>query len=148
MKNIKENYREIKGWGIDAEDELEIRQSNDWNRPPQEAQQVELLMSNERENLPAVIGQTVPPSGLSGQLRRYAFTHSESRYRHWLPLLIADRINEIEGVLDDLRKGKCPNILAERGWNARWKYDRAKLIKQMAGAALVGLLIVRLCRKR
>src|SRR5690606_11845851 len=64
-----------------------------WERPPLQLQEVEVLHSIERPNLTAVFGSSLPPSGLSGNLRRYAFKYSESSYLHCLPLLLADRVN-------------------------------------------------------
>jgi hypothetical protein len=46
----------------------------------------------------------VPPSGLSGWIRRRAFRRSESDLRHWMLLLMADRVNVVEGLLDDARR--------------------------------------------
>jgi len=53
---------------------------SDYERSPQ--QKVEVLKSNERPEYSAVFENTVPPSGLSGIIRQYAFKHSEDRYRH------------------------------------------------------------------
>jgi hypothetical protein len=60
-------------------------------------------------------------------IRRFAFHYSESSYGHWLPLMLADRVNAVEGVLDDLASGHVPNVLAERGWNAEWRHNRGTL---------------------
>jgi len=148
MKNSKESYKTIKGWAIDAKDEGPTPVAMSEERPSQEILRIEVLKSNERAELPAVIGQTIPPQGISGQLRKFAFRYSESHYRHWLPLLLADRINEIEGIWDDLKKGKCPNIAAERGWKARWKYDRKRTLLKLAGVTAISLLAVRFCLKK
>lgn len=48
-----------------------------WNRPPQQPINVEELHSNERPNVTAVFGTSVPPSGLSGMIRRIAFKYGE-----------------------------------------------------------------------
>lgn len=149
MKNSVENYKEIKGWGIDADplNEPTYPMKNKeaegnaalWERPIQQQPSVEILHSNERPNLSAVFGETIPPQGLSGALRRYAFKYSESRYRHWLPLLLADRINEIEGVVQDIKDGKFPNLVAERGWKARWQFGKKKILKDAAIGIGIGL---------
>ena len=76
--------------------------------------------------MPAVFGTTYPPSGLSGQIRRHAFKYSEGQYMHWMLLILADRVNVIEGLFSDLRKGILPNIPKEKGWKAEWKYNRAE----------------------
>lgn len=44
----------------------------------------------------------------------------------------------MEGIIDDVKNGSIPNIIAERGWTAEWKYNRKGLIKNVAiGAAVV-----------
>ncbi|GAB2563809.1 hypothetical protein [Spirosoma aerophilum] len=153
-------YAHIKGWGVDADPNNEptypIKHYTgddhnrlNWERPPQQAETVEILHSNERPNLTAVFGTSSPPSGLSGALRRYAFTFSESEYGHWLPLLLADRINVVEGIVDDLAHGHIPNIFAEKGWKADWKYNRTGLIQNvLIGVAVTSLTIALLRRDK
>ena len=108
-----------------------------------------MLHSNERPNQTAVFGASVPPSGLSGVIRRYAFRFSENEYGHWLPLLLADRINVVEGILEDLAHGHIPNIFAEKGGKADWKFNRkSQLLKAGVGLALGAATIVLLSRKK
>ncbi len=146
MENTANNFSHINGWGIDANPENEPtypmknytgddHKRLNWARPPLQAEIVEVLHSNERPSLTAVFGTVSPPSGLSGMIRRFAFRYSEGSYAHWLPLVLADRINAIEGVVDDLLHGHVPNIFAERGWKAEWKYNRNNMIKKAAIAA-------------
>src|ERR687884_1988248 len=119
---------QVKGWGVDANPENDptypIKRRNNgehagysWERPPQQRADVEVLHSNERPNVSAVFGTSTPPAGLSGMIRRFAFQYSESSYGHWLPLMLADRVNVVEGILQDLMKGHVPNVFAESGWN-------------------------------
>src|SRR3712207_7840697 len=49
----------------------------------------------------------------------FAFGYSESSYGHWLPLMLADRVGVVEGVLGDLKQGHLPNVFAEGGWKDR-----------------------------
>lgn len=159
FKNIRGNDRtDINGWGIDADRENdptypmknrtnEEHEGYSWDRPAQQPINVEVLHSNERPNVTAVFGTSTPPSGLSGMVRRFAFKYSESSYGHWLPLVLADRINMIEGIVDDLSKGHIPNIIKERGWTAEWKYNRKALTEKLiVGAVLttaaVGILML------
>ena len=67
-------------------------------------------------------------SGLLRSHARAAFRYSESSYGHWLPLVLADRISVVGGVLGDLKQGRVPNVFAERGWKAEWKHNRASLV--------------------
>ncbi|MFL5747752.1 MAG: hypothetical protein ACJ751_23965 [Niastella sp.] len=136
-------FTHIKGWGIDADpDNDPTYPMKHWNgddhkrlnyeRPVQQPLTVEKLHSNERPSVSAVFGTTCPPSGISGILRRYAFHYSEGKWAHWLTLLVADRINVVEGIISDIKKGHFPNIIAERGWKAEWKYNRKGVVKNIA----------------
>lgn len=153
------DHTKVVGWGIDADPKnnptypyqdkgTHDPAENTHVRPAQQAVTMETLKSNERKNMPAVVGQTVPPWGCSGALRRYAFQYSENKYRHWLPLLLADRINAIEGIVDDLRRGSCPNLFKERGWASLWKYDKKGALKRIAIGTLAAMLVIQWNRKK
>ncbi|WP_327486598.1 hypothetical protein [Telluribacter sp.] len=142
------DHSHIKGWGIDADPKNdptypmkqrtnEEHKGYSWERPAQQPITSEVLHSNERPNVTAVFGATVPPQGLSGQLRRFAFQYSENSYGHWLPLLLADRVNVVEGIIDDIKQGHVPNIFAERGIKAEWKHNPEGVIKKVAVGVLV-----------
>jgi hypothetical protein len=45
--------------------------------------------------------------------------------------MLADRVSVVEGVLGDLRHGHVPNVFAELGWKAEWKYNRTGLIRRI-----------------
>lgn len=153
IESLREKYKHINGWGIDADPKNEPtypmkKWTGDdhkrihYERPPLQPITVEVLHSNERPNVTAVYGTSVPPSGLSGMIRRYAFKYSEGHWGHWLPLILADRVNMVEGFIEDLIHGHVPNVFAERGWNAEWKYNRQGMIKNAAiGAAVAGAVI-------
>lgn len=150
----------IKGWGVDANPKNDptypMRQRDgedsknyDWQRPPMQAVNTEILRSNERPNLTATFGTSAPPSGLSGMIRRLAFKYSEGRIGHWLALLLADRINVVEGVVEDLAKGHIPNIFSESGMKAKWKHNpQAEATKVVIGLVVVTGIIFLLKRKR
>jgi len=142
------DHSHIKGWGIDADTKNdptypmkhrtdEEQNGYTWERPEQQDADVEILKSVERPNLTAVFGTAAPPSGFSGIIRRVAYKYSESSYGRWLPLIMADRIDMVEGVIDDLSKGHIPNIFAEKGLTAELKYNRKNfLLKVAAGVAI------------
>lgn len=151
--DLASKFAHIKGWGIDADPENEptypmkhytgddYRRLN-YDRPTQQTRTVEILHSNERPTITAVFGTSTPPKGLSGQLRRHAFKYSEGNWNHWLTLLLADRVDMIEGIVEDVKKGQFPNIIAERGWTAEWKYNRQNFILNTAlgvSIAYIGL---------
>ncbi len=159
MENLENKYSHINGWGIDADPENEPtypikkytgddHQRIHYEKPTQQPVNIEILHSNERPGVTAVFGTSTPPAGLSGAIRRFAFGYSESSYGHWLPLIIADRIAVIEGIIDDLKRGYIPNMIAERGWKADWKYNRQGLIKKaVMGIAVASAAILLLNRK-
>jgi len=133
----------IRGWGVDANPDndptypirhLEDQQTRGltWTRAAQQSPDVEILRSIEHNRLPAVMGTSTPPSGLSGMIRRYAFRRSESDWWHWLLLMGADRLNVVEGVIDDLGKGKVPNIPAEMGARAEWQHNKKGAVAKVA----------------
>ncbi len=160
MENLADKYAHINGWGVDADPKNEPtypmknwtgddHERLNYERPPQQPVTVEVLHSNERPNVTAVFGTSSPPSGLSGAIRRYAFRFTESEYGHWLPLLIADRVNVVEGIVDDLKRGYVPNVFAERGWKAEWKYNPKGLAqKVIIGAVVTTVVISLLSRKK
>lgn len=153
MENLEEKFAHINGWGIDADPEDQPNYPmKHWNgadherlnyeRPEQQTSSVEVLHSNERPSLSAVFGTPNPPSGLSGIIRRYAFKYSEGNWMHWLSLLMADRVNVVEGYIEDISSGTIPNIFAEKGMKSEWKYNRKALITKVAvGVAVTGVLI-------
>jgi hypothetical protein len=159
MEDLTGKYAHIKGWGIDADPDNDPtypmkrvtgddHQRLNYDRPPLQREDVEILHSNERPGLSAVFGTSVPPSGLSGRIRRYAFRYSEGSFGHWIPLLLADRVNVIEGIVDDIKHGHLPNILAEKGWKAEWKYNRRSVTKKVVvGVALTALALALLSRR-
>ncbi len=159
MKKQLNNYKEIPGWGMDADPENEPtypmknytgddHHRSDYKRSAPQPKDVEILMSNERPRISAVFGNTVPPSGLSGVIRRYAFKHSEDRYRHWLPLVFADRVNMVEGIIDDFRKGYFPNFFAERGMKMELRYNPKGVAVKLATVAAVGFALYLLLRRK
>jgi hypothetical protein len=110
---------------------------------------VTVFHSTERPGLTPVYGTSVPPSGLSGLIRRAAFRYSENDLRHWMMLLLADRINVGEGLIDDLAHGHVPNVFKEMGGPAEWRYNRAGFIrKAVIATAVVGTAIYLLRRRR
>ena len=142
MENTVKDPSQIKGWGIDADPKndptypMKNRNNSEhagysWERPPQQPITIEVLHSNERPNVTSVFGTSTPPSGLSGVIRRLAFRYSESSYGHWLPLMLADRVSVVEGVLGDLKHGHVPNVFAERGWKAEWKHNRISFVRRI-----------------
>jgi len=149
----------IQGWGADLDRKdrpavpMERTPPRFINVPagdpvPQE-QHVEVLVSTERPGRTPLFGTVQPPSGLSGSVRRQAFKFTENDVRHWLLLLLADRVNVVEGIGDDLAKGTIPNVLAEMGIKAEFQHNKAGLAKKIAvGTAIVGAAVYLMKRRR
>jgi hypothetical protein len=142
------DYAHIKGWAVDADPKNEPtyplkkytgddHKRLNWERPPLQEQKEEVLLSVEHPRMTATFGTPNPPAGLSGKIRRLAFKQTESEYGHWLPLLIADRVNVVEGIVDDIKRGKFPNIWAEKGIKADWKYNKKGLLEKVLVTSLI-----------
>ncbi|WP_240663384.1 hypothetical protein [Mucilaginibacter limnophilus] len=149
----------IPGWGIDADPEndptypMKIWNGADYQRinyekPPQQRVKMEVLHSIERPGITRVFGTSTPPKGLSGSIRRWAYKYSEATTAHWMGLILADRVNSVEGIIDDLKHGTIPNFFEERGWSAEWKYNRAGFIKNALTGLLVTSAVIVLCTKK
>jgi hypothetical protein len=65
-----------------------------------------------------------------------------------VPLVLADRINVVEGYIDDLMHGIIPNPFAERGWQAEWKYNRKELVQKVAVGVVVTTAVVLLLSRK
>jgi hypothetical protein len=159
MTNALVDTKAIPGWGIDADPNNdptypmrhieEQTRGLTWTRPDVQQPEVEILQSIEYNRRPAVVGTSTPPSGLSGMIRRLAFRRSESDWWHWLLLMGADRINVVEGVVEDLAHGKVPNIPAEMGIRAEWQHNKKGLATKVGvGVALGAVLVFALGRRK
>ncbi len=151
--------RSVVGWGVDANSENDPTYpyrdrsrdeglTNEWQRPAQQQSDVEILQSIEHVRRPAVFGTSAPPSGISGMIRRAAFRWSESNWLHWLMLMGADRINVVEGVVEDLARGKVPNIPAEMGARSEWKHNKKGFALKTAAVLAVSAGVVAMVRSR
>lgn len=158
MERTINDPSQIKGWGVDAnttnDPTYPMKQRNNgehagysWERPPQQPVTVEVLHSNERPSLTAVFGTSTPPTGLSGVLRRFAFRYSESSYGHWLPLMLADRVGVVEGIVSDIGHGHIPNIFAELGWKAEWQHNRTNLVRRTLVRAVLASAVIAYVRR-
>jgi hypothetical protein len=144
---------EVNGWGADLDPA---------NRPavPKEApsdvttvrgrvgerQQplVKIHQSIEHPDLTPVFGTACPPRGLSGRMRDVAYQFGEGRLARWMTLMLADRVDVIEGLLEDARNAQIPNVVRERGLGAvsRNERERDRMIAAGAGLAVLGIAAV------
>ncbi|MDN3920083.1 hypothetical protein [Roseateles violae] len=150
-------HAHIKGWGSDlprsrrpavpmerTPPRLEIQPAP----PAQQPVEVEILHSNERPGITPLFGSPLPPKGLSGVIRRRAFRYSENDLRHWLMLLAADRVDMVEGLLGDLRRGELPRLYAETGGRAELRHNPAGAARKAAALLAVGGVAWWLWRRR
>jgi hypothetical protein len=140
---------DIAGWGADLDHAH--RPGYPMERPPRldvepvtplarQREDPRVFHSIERPGLTAVFGTTCPPRGISGFLRRRAFRYSESDLRHWLMLLLADRVDMVEGIASDLAHGHVPNLYREMGGRAELRHNpRGAAKKALVLASVAGL---------
>ncbi|GAC1412204.1 MAG: hypothetical protein NVSMB6_14000 [Burkholderiaceae bacterium] len=149
QKRQKADLSHIHGWGADLDHAnrpaypMERTPPRLDNPPtgPLADQPVNMTVfhSIERPGITPVFGTSAPPTGLSGKIRAFAYKLSESDIRHWLLLLLADRVNVVEGIGEDLMNGKVPNVLAEMGIAAEFKHNPAGLArKAVVATAVIG----------
>jgi hypothetical protein len=159
MTNALVDTAAIPGWGVDADPDndptypmrhIEDQQTRGltWERPAKQHPDVEILQSIEHSRQPAVVGTSTPPSGISGAIRRVAFRRSESDWWHWLMLMGADRLNVVEGIVQDLARGKVPNIPAEMGIRSEMRHNPKGLAKKAGVVLALSTTAVLLSRRR
>jgi hypothetical protein len=121
----------IPGWGVDLDyadrpavpmEDFDPGATNaHWHVPEQQPQRWPREMSPEHGQLPAVFGTSCPPRGISGAIRKYAYTLSEGRTSHWMLLMLADRIDVLESRVEAVGAGKPDNVIGETGILAELK---------------------------
>jgi hypothetical protein len=120
----------------------------DYEKAPQQPVDIEVFHSIERPSVTRVFGTSTPPKGLSGLLRRLAYKYSEATLMHWMTLILADRVNVMEGWVDDLSKGVVPNLWVEKGWRAEWKTNRKEVIQKVAAGAVAAAVVFAIVSSR
>jgi hypothetical protein len=115
--------RTIPGWGVDLapEDrpsypkEQFLETGAHWDFPERQQPRGFREQSTEHKVLPPVFGTAQPLRGLSGAIRRYAYTYSEGQTAHWLLLMAGDRIDVMESRVEALLRGRPDNPITETG---------------------------------
>ncbi|MDD9205527.1 hypothetical protein PU560_03465 [Georgenia sp. 10Sc9-8] len=121
-----EQLRErIPGWGadLDPKDRPSVPRERfapevtgaHWDFPERQEERWPRERSVEHKFLTPVFGTSCPPRGLSGAIRRYAYTFSEGRAAHWLILLGADRVDAVENHLRSFVTTRLDNPITETG---------------------------------
>jgi hypothetical protein len=98
-----------------------------WTVPEQQVPTTEVLVRADLDKLTPVFGTKQPPHGLSGVLRRMAYRVPDWHVRHWLILMLADRVDALES-----------------------RFTRARLFWPLtaAGAAIAVVVAIRASRRR
>lgn len=154
---VPRDYKQVPGWGVDLDHrpsypkELPSDVTNargavgDWQIPHDK-----VYVSVEHPNLTPVFGTSCPPRGLSGLLREYAYRYGEGTNRHWMTLILADRIDIAESIVTDALRGRPDRFIQEKGWKANWKYGISPSMKRalmwggvVAGLTAAGFLLAR-----
>ena len=140
-----EHFSHIKGWGSDLDHKNRPAYPMErtpprldglhWHDVEDQPVRMKVYHSVERPGVTPVFGTSTPPSGLSGRIRDVAYRLSENDVRHWLLLLFADRVNVVEGIGQDLMRGRIPNIFAEMGARAELKHNPLGFAMKSAAAA-------------
>jgi hypothetical protein len=93
--------------------------SSDW--PAQQPVHERILLREGLAEPPPVFGTAQPPRGVSGAIRKLAYALPESLVRHWMLLLLADRV---ESFGQRLRRPSTWVTLAAMGGGAVWLRGR------------------------
>ena len=115
----------IPGWGadLDPDDRPSVpRERYDpgatgahWDFPERQPEKWPRERSPEHKFLTPVFGTACPPRGVSGAIRKYAYTYSEGRAAHWLLLIAGDRVDAIENHLTSLLTLHPDNPITQTG---------------------------------
>jgi hypothetical protein len=131
IPSLDEVRRTIPGWGVDLNpqdrpavpmEDFDPGATNaHWDFPERQPERWPREMSPEHGVLPPVFGTSCPPRGISGAIRKYAYTLSEGRTSHWMLLILADRIDVMESRVEGVLEGHPDNVIAETGILAEFK---------------------------
>ncbi len=128
---IEELRADIPGWGVDLEEHLRTSVPKEnfrpeltgahWDFPERQQPRWPRERSPEHKFLTPVFGTSCPPRGVSGAIRRFAYRYSEGRPIHWLLLVVADRVDVLEGRLGALASGHPDSRILETGVLSEFK---------------------------
>ena len=124
--------KRIPGWGVDLDPKdrpsvPKLQWQEDftgahWESPERQPEKYPRERSVEHGMLTPVFGTAQPPSGVSGVIRRYAYTYSEGRTAHWLLLIAADRVDAWEHHLKSFLTLHPNNPITETGVKAEFTH--------------------------
>jgi hypothetical protein len=115
--------RTIHGWGADMDpadrpsypkEKFEDTGAH-WDFPVRQRVNGDREKSTEHKFMTPVFGTAQPLRGVSGAIRRYAYTFSEGQTAHWLLLMAGDRVDVMESRIGALLTGRPDNVIKETG---------------------------------
>jgi len=121
--------RTIPGWGADLDPadrpshlkEVAAETGAHRDFPERQPEIAPREKSTEHKFLTPVFGTAQPLRGLSGVIRRYAYTFSEGRLAHWLLLIAGDRVDVLESRVTAAVTGRPDNVISETGVMSEFK---------------------------
>ena len=125
----EELRRTIPGWGVDLDPanrpsypkEVMEQTGAHWDFPERQQPRGFREKSTEHKFLTPVFGTAQPLRGLSGAIRRYAYTLSEGQTAHWLLLMAGDRVDVLESRCAAVLRGHPDNPITETGVLAEFR---------------------------
>ena len=125
----EELRRRIPSWGVDLDPanrpsypkEIAAATGAHWEFPVRQRPRGFRERSTEHKFLTPVFGTAQPLKGLSGKIRKHAYTYSEGRLAHWLLLIAGDRVDVLESRIGTLLRGRPDNVIAETGVLSEFK---------------------------
>jgi len=121
--DTEELRRTIPGWGVDLDpadrpsypkEQLQETGAH-WEFPERQPERAPRERSTEHKFLTPVFGTAQPLRGLSGAIRRFAYTFSEGQTPHWLLLMAGDRVDVLESRVGAALSGRPDNPITETG---------------------------------
>jgi hypothetical protein len=94
------------------------------------------------KRLTPVYGTANPPHGLAGVMRRWAYAYPENLARHWMVLMLADRVD----VMEDRLGGVLERPLKSVGLDGVGRRVRRNPFAALAVVAGAGWLATRMLR--
>ena len=101
--------RQIEGWGVDRDPKarpgvpMELGPhpvgGAHWKEPTRQHSDVPVFKHKALKELTPVYGTAAPPKGLSGVIRKLAYESPTHKTKHWLLLMLADRVDVMEHLL-------------------------------------------------
>ena len=150
MNHVPQDVRTINGWGADLDPADRPAVPMEWPSDVMTARGdvkhwqepiVKIYRSNEMPNLTPVFGESSPPHGLSERIRDEAYQWGEGMARHWMLLMLADRVETYASFFGSLFTGQ---YFREKAWGTVWRLGTPHQKRRMVATAVTVPLIAAL----